>query len=77
MTKKVVRRSVEAVKKRVETPLVAYIWMGGLGLTSYLVARVVLDALPHPAHWGAGIAGAIIGYGLGWLWFRWRGDIVP
>lgn len=59
-----------------ETPLVVYMWALGLGLTGYLViGRIVLDAQPHPIHWLAGLIGGILGIGVGWLWFRWRGDL--
>ena len=57
-------------------PLVVYVWIAGLGFTGYLVARIARDAQPHPVHWAAGLAGAIAGYGAGWLWYRWRGDIL-
>jgi hypothetical protein len=36
----------------------------------------VLDGYPHPYHWGTGIAGGLFGIGIGWIWFRWRGDIL-
>jgi hypothetical protein len=47
----------------------------GLALVSYLAARVTLDAYPHPYHWGGAIAGGLFGIGVGWIWYRWRGDI--
>jgi CHASE2 domain-containing sensor protein len=63
-------------KKRREWPVVVYLWAFGLALVSYAVARVVLDGLAHPYHWGGGIAGGLFGIGIGWLWYRWRGDIL-
>jgi len=57
-------------------PLVVYVWMVALGFASYLIARIGLDASPHPVHWLSGLAGAAIGTGLGWLWYQWRGDII-
>lgn len=63
-------------KMRREWPVVVYVWIGGLGLAGYLIARVGLDTQPHSVHWAAGLVGAIIGYAVGWLWYRWRGDIL-
>jgi ABC-type branched-subunit amino acid transport system permease subunit len=50
-------------------------WAFGLGLTTYAIARLVLDGKPHPFHWLAGLAGGLVGVGVGWAWFRWRGDV--
>ena len=61
---------------RREWPVVIYVWIFGLGFSAYLIARIALDSQPHPLHWAAGVAGAVLGYGVGWLWYRWRGDIV-
>ena len=61
--------------KSKEWPAVVYVWALSLALVSYLVARVTLDAYPHPYHWGGAIAGGLFGIGVGWLWYRWRGDI--
>jgi CHASE2 domain-containing sensor protein len=63
-------------KKAKEWPMVVYFWAIGLALVSYVVARIVLDGSPHPYHWGTGIAGGLFGIGIGWLWYRWRGDIL-
>ncbi len=65
-----------ARKQRQEWPLVVYVWMGGLGLGGYVVARLLLDAFPHPIHWASGLAGALLGGGIGWLWYQRRGDII-
>jgi hypothetical protein len=56
-------------------PLVVYIWIFGLTILSYLVARVALDGMPHPYHWGSALVGGLIGIPVGWLWYRWRGDV--
>jgi len=74
-------RTGKARKKRFETtrrewPLVVYVWIIGLGVASYTVARVTLDGQPHPLHWIAGLLGGLAGCLIGWLWYRWRGDIV-
>lgn len=59
-----------------ETPLVVWMWMLGMGFLSYLIARIALYASPHPYHWASAVAGAGIGYLVGWLWFRWKGDVI-
>jgi hypothetical protein len=63
-------------KERKETPVVVWLWVMGLGFMSYVVARFVLAAYPHPIHWASGLVGAAVGYGVGWLWYRWRGDVL-
>ncbi len=63
-------------KARQDWPVVVYVWIGGLGFTGYAIGRIALDGRPHPLHWASGLAGAIIGCGVGWLWYRWRGDII-
>ena len=76
MSKSVKRASDSKKKARQAWPLVVYAWIFGAGLLGYFVARVVLVAGPHPLHWVSGLAGAVAGYWVGWLWYRWRGDIV-
>jgi CHASE2 domain-containing sensor protein len=58
-----------------EWPAVVYFWAFGLGILAYAVARVVLDGRPHPIHWLAALIGGLAGIPIGWLWFRWRGDL--
>ena len=67
--------STTETKKSKEWPAVVYFWSFGLAILSYAVARMVLDGQPHPYHWAAGLIGGIAGIPLGWLWFRWRGDL--
>jgi hypothetical protein len=63
-------------KDRKETPMVVWMWTIGLGLMSYLVARFALYTSLHPLHWASGAAGAVLGYLVGWLWYKWRGDVL-
>ena len=63
------------LEKRKEWPAVVYIWIFGLGIISYTVARVILDGKPHPYHWIIAVIGGLAGIPLGWLWYRWRGDV--
>lgn len=61
--------------KKNEWPVVIYLWIFGLGIISYAVARVALDGMPHPYHWLSAIVGGLLGLPIGWLWYRWRGDV--
>ncbi len=70
---KAVRGTAKTAQK--DWPLVIYVWIIGLGLTGYFIGRIALDAQPHPWHWASGLIGAVIGYFVGWGWYRWRGDI--
>ena len=56
--------------------MVVYLWIGGLGLLGYIIGRIALDPLPHPVHWASGLVGALVGVPVGWLWYRWRGDVI-
>lgn len=74
MSKKIARKNEKKIRK--ETPLVVWFWMLGMGFLSYLVARIALDAFPHPVHWASGAGGAVIGFLVGWLWYKWKGDVI-
>ena len=69
------KRSTDTRTEKKEWPAIVYIWAFGLAILSYAVARVVLDGKPHPYHWLAALIGGLAGIPLGWLWYRWRGDI--
>lgn len=58
-----------------EWPVVVYMWIFGLTILSYVVARTSLDGRPHPIHWLAALLGGLAGIPIGWLWYRWRGDV--
>lgn len=73
---KVARRSSapqENVRK--EWPAVVYFSAFGLAILGYVIARIGLDGQPHPYHWLGGLIGGVAGIGIGWLWYRWRGDV--
>ncbi len=77
MKKRIVRTKKKSRQERREWPLVVYLWIVGLGFSGYLiVGRLLLATRPHPVHWAAGLAGSVLGVPIGWLWYRWRGDIL-
>jgi len=62
-----------------EWPVVVYFWMIGLFFITYIIARLALETYPHQFHWMSipiGLVGTILGIPIGWLWYRWRGDII-
>jgi len=67
--------STDENEKRKEWPVVIYLWAFGLAILGYVVARVGLSALPHPYHWMTGLIGGVAGIPIGWIWYRWRGDV--
>ena len=74
VTKKPASKKAE---KQKDWPVVVYMWAAGLGVAGYLiVGEMVLDSRPHPVHWIPGLLGVIVGIGVGWLWYRWRGDLI-
>lgn len=66
---------METTKSK-EWPIVIYFWIIGLAIVSYVVARMVLDGYPHSYHWLSALAGGVAGLPVGWLWYRWHGDIL-
>jgi hypothetical protein len=58
-----------------EWPVVVYLWAFGLAILGYAAGRVGLSSLPHPSHWMSGVIGAVAGILIGWIWYRWRGDV--
>ena len=57
-------------------PLVVFVGIFSIGFIGYLFGRLVFIAQPHPIHWALALIGAVAGGFIGWLWYRWRGDIV-
>ena len=70
-----IARSHNKSKEKQYTPAVVYFWMFGLAILFYLIARVGLAVYPHPVHWVSMLVGGAVGYPVGWLWYRWRGDV--
>lgn len=65
--------------KQQDRLVVFHFWMIGLFFMIYLVARLALEIYLHQLHWLSipiGLAGTILGIPLGWLWYRWWGDII-
>ncbi len=70
------KRLNQKAKKEKEWPVVVYMWAGGLAFLGYLIAESVFRTTwPHPLHWLSGLIGGLIGIPVGWLWYRWRGDV--
>lgn len=63
------------IPQRKEWPAVVYFWAIGLMILGYAVGRVALNAWPHPYHWLSALASGLAGIPIGWLWYRWRGDM--
>ena len=63
-------------KKSREWPFVVYLWAAGLAILGYTLANLGILPLPHAYHWTTGIIGGVIGVIIGWLWYRWRGDVL-
>lgn len=77
MSKKKLNKKEQPLKQKKEWPVVVYMWALGIGLLGYLVfGEGMFQTRPHPIHWLAGAIGAVVGIGAGWLWYRWRGDII-
>jgi len=77
MSKPVKNPRAKQKKARQDWPLVIYVWIMVLGVLGYLVVgEIILGARPHPLHWLAGLLGGVAGYFVGWVWYRWRGDII-
>ena len=68
--------STNETQTRKEWPAVVYLWAFALAISGYAIARVGLPGLPHPYHWITGIIGGASGILIGWIWYRWRGDII-
>ena len=68
--------SAKKAEKQEDWPVIVYVWAVGVALVGYLfVGEMALASKPHPIHWLAGLVGGLIGIGVGWLWYRWRGDV--
>ena len=70
------KRSEQKDQKEKELPVVIYMWAFGLAGFGYLIGETVFRTTqPHPIHWLLALIGGISGIGVGWLWYRWRGDV--
>lgn len=67
----------QKIKNEKEWPVVVFMWMFGLTFLGYLMAESVFRTImPHPIHWLFALVGGVLGVGVGWLWYRWRGDVL-
>lgn len=74
---KVTKKSANKTKiKRKEWPLTVYIGFATGLVLGYTIGRIALDAYPHLYHLLSGLVGGVIGFLLGWVWYRWRGDVL-
>ena len=77
MTAKTRNKAAVVAKEKKETPIVVYFMAVAGAIVGYLVlGKIILGAQPHPYHWVSGVLGGVLGYFLGWLWFRFKGDIL-
>ncbi len=56
-------------------PFVVFVGLFGLGLIGYVLSQMFLPVEAHSSHLLVALMGAALGGVLGWLWYRWRGDI--
>jgi hypothetical protein len=75
MKKYTIKTALQTGQKSKEWPVVVFLWSGGLALVGYITGRIALSTMPHPYHWLSLLIGLVLGIPVGWLWFRWRGDI--
>src|SRR5512147_640306 len=57
-------------------PFIVWVGLFGLGLLGYVFSQMFLPVEAHSLHWLIALIGAALGSILGWLWYRWRGDII-
>ncbi len=55
------------------TPLVVLATLAGGSLLGYLIGQLAF-LYQHPIHWGLGIAGGVVGWLVGKLIYRLRGE---
>lgn len=68
--------SKQKTKEEKEWPVVVYLWAIGLAMVGYLVVgEMIFELKPHPIHWLSALISGLVGIGIGWLWYRWRGDV--
>lgn len=76
ITKTNKKKGMTEKKEQKDWPVVVYMWTIGLGVFGYLiVGEGILELRPHPIHWLAALVGGLAGIPIGWLWYRWRGDV--
>jgi hypothetical protein len=76
MTKPSKLASIKSKSTSKGMPFVVLVGLVGFGLLGYVVSQMFLPVEAHPSHWLIALIGAALGGVLGWLWYRWRGDII-
>jgi uncharacterized protein (DUF983 family) len=56
--------------------LVVVLVVAALAMLGYLAGEVAFAPRPHPFHWLAAVIGAAVGWGLGSIYLKLKGDIV-
>jgi hypothetical protein len=69
-------RNEPETKKSREWPVVVDFGTFGLAIFGYTLSNLGVLHNPHSYHWLTGVLDAIAGLIIGWVWYRWRGDIV-
>ncbi|MFV2044913.1 MAG: hypothetical protein ACC700_16965 [Anaerolineales bacterium] len=71
------RRSRSRSKtKQDDLPLVVVIAIGGGLFLGYFIGETVLLIQSHPVHWGVAALGGVVGWALGKVYYKFRGDII-
>jgi hypothetical protein len=69
------RTKSKKVASQNEVPAIVCRSAFGLGLLGFVIGRLALDGRPHPYHWLVALIGGLGGILVGWLWYRWRGEV--
>lgn len=56
--------------------LVVLLTTTSIAMIGYLVGETALALRPHPAHWGIGLLGGLVGWALGRTYYQFKGDLI-
>ncbi len=57
-------------------PLIVVLSIAMLTLLGYFIGMSAFARFPHPVHWASAAVGGLLGWGLGRIYYRTKGDIV-